>query len=86
MSTAAQFVAERYPEMDLAAVEPVEFGQGWLVQVTLGRAGEPVPTRLLLMVHRQGTVEELGAAGAARQRSTTVLDSLRRVNEVIDLR
>jgi hypothetical protein len=83
---AARFLAERYPGLGVAHVQTLRFGQGSLVQVTVGGTGQSGPARLLLMVNGRGTVEELGPAGAPRPRSTAVLDSLRRVNEVIDLR
>lgn len=86
---ATAYLGQHYPELAVASVSSVTLAQGWLVQAMVCRPEIPTggrPQGMLLMVNRLGLVEELGTAGAQRQRPSPMLDGLRQVNELIDLR
>lgn len=84
---ASAYMSERYPELEVTGTGSLELEPGWLVEVLVRRAGtDSPPARSLLMVNRFGWVEELGAAASQRRKAKGLLDELRKVNEVIDLR
>ena len=82
---AMEFVTGHYPGQEVDYVSALRLGSRWLVEARTSGPGTD-RGRLLMIVNRHGTVEELPTGASTRRAGGSVVEGLRQVNEVIDLR
>jgi hypothetical protein len=84
---ALAYLADQYPTWRVDHVGVLQLASGWLVETIPSKEEFAGPTtKVLLMVDREGLVEELNGGQTSRRVTQRCLADLRRVNEVIDLR